>query len=199
MSSSKKRSGTLWIIIGILLILTALGLACYNLWDEKRANQVRCEVLEQLEPETVKTEEIIPDYRKFPEMEMPVEEINKNLYIGILEIPSLGLKFPVINEWSYPNLKISPCRYEGSVYQNNLIISAHNYQCHFGNIKTLLSGDEVKFTDLDGNIFEYIVAEMQIIDPADIEGMKSGLWDLTLFTCTYGGQDRVTIRCELIE
>ena len=132
-------------------------------------------------------------------MEMPVEEINKNLYIGILEIPSLGLKLPVINEWSYPNLKISPCRYEGSVYQNNLIISAHNYQCHFGNIKTLLSGDEVKFTDLDGNIFEYIVAEMQIIDPADIEGMKSGLWDLTLFTCTYGGQDRVTIRCELIE
>lgn len=199
MSSSRKRRGTLWMIIGVILILTALGLACYNLWDEKRADQERYEILEELEPKAVKIKDIIPDYQKFPEMEMPVEEINKNLYIGILEIPSLGLKLPVMSDWSYPKLKLSPCRYEGSVYQNNLIISAHNYQCHFGNIKRLIQGDEVIFTDLDGNVFDYKVVEMEVIAPMDIDGMKSGTWDMTLFTCTYGGQDRVTVRCELAE
>ena len=27
--------------------------------------------------------------------------------------------------------------------------------------------------------------------------MTSGDWDLTLFTCTYGGQERYTVRCTL--
>ncbi len=33
----------------------------------------------------------------------------------------------------------------------------------------------------------------------DVEEMITGDWDLTLFTCTLGGQTRVTVRCQLIE
>ena len=33
----------------------------------------------------------------------------------------------------------------------------------------------------------------------NIEGIESGNWDLTLFTCTVGGQSRVTIRFELLQ
>lgn len=27
--------------------------------------------------------------------------------------------------------------------------------------------------------------------------MKEGDWDLTLFTCTFGGQQRFTVRCSM--
>ena len=61
-------------------------------------------------------EEETPEYLRNPEMEMPVEEIEGNGYIGLLEIPALGLSLPVMSEWSYPNLKLAPCRYSGSAY-----------------------------------------------------------------------------------
>ena len=199
--SGKRKRGTLLILIGLLLIVAALFLALYNMWDEARVDEVKVVILEQLEPKAVENieEQELPDYKKYPDMEMPIKEIDGKPYIGILEIPYLNLKLPVISEWSYPNLKTAPCRYEGSAYQNNLIIAAHNYQSHFGNLKSLLQEEQIIFTDMDGNVFEYRVLEMEIIEPTDIERMESGEWDLTLFTCTYGGRDRVTIRCALAE
>lgn len=199
--SKEKKKGTILINIGLLLIVAAIFLAVYNVQDESRANESRIEILEQIVTESDKNPivEFVPDYKKYPDMEMPIKEIDGKPYIGVLQIPYLGLELPIMSEWSYPNLKISPCRYEGSVYQNNMIIAAHNYNCHFGDLKSLLQGEKVSFTDMDGNAFEYEVIEMEIINPTDIERMKSGDWDLTLFTCTYGGRDRVTVRCSLME
>ena len=117
-------------------------------------------------------------------------------YIGTLSIPALELSLPVMSQWSYPKLRIAPCRYAGSAYQGNLILSAHNYSSHFGQIGTLQAGDRVTFTDVDGNVFLYSVAEIQILQPGDVEEMLSGGWALTLFTCTLGGRTRVTVRCE---
>ena len=104
---------------------------------------------------------------------------------------------PIISNWSYPNLKKAPCRYSGSAYTNDLILAAHNFSSHFGNLKSLALGDTVLFTDVDGNVFSYRVAERETLQPTAIEEMKSGNWDLTLFTCTLGGSYRVTVRCVL--
>ena len=128
-------------------------------------------------------------------MDMPVKEVDGGKYIGVLEIPTLNLSLPVASQWSYPALRKSPCRYDGTAYKGNFIVSAHNYVSHFGNLKSLNEGDQVSFTDMDGNVFRYTVAALEVIMPEDIEGMKSGDWDLTMFTCTYGGQQRVTVRC----
>ena len=40
--------------------------------------------------------------------------------------------------------------------------------------------------------------ELETLDADAVDYMSAGDWDLTLFTCTYGGQSRVTIRCEEI-
>ena len=130
-----------------------------------------------------------------PEMEMPVETIDGVDYVGVLRIPTLALELPVISQWSYPLLKIAPCRYSGSAYQNNLVLCAHNYASHFGNLKNLHIGDAVTFTDMDGNLFTYQVAELETLPPQATEEMENGDWDLSLFTCTVGGQSRVTVRC----
>lgn len=195
----RNKKSTILIFIGILFLLASIVLTGYNLWDESRADQKRMQVLEQLQPETAEKQEQVPDPEKYPTLEMPEKEIDGNLYIGVLEIPYLNLQLPVLSEWSYPNLKTAPCRYQGSAYLNDLIVAAHNYKCHFGNLKSLPQGECLTFTDMDGNIFLYEVTEMEVIQPTDFEGMESGDWDLTLFTCTYGGRDRVTIRCVRID
>lgn len=203
--NSRKQRGLLSITIGLLLIAAALFLVSYNLYDELRAEQAAGQAVNKLEASTnqepLASDErtVIPDYVLSPNMEMPVETINGIDFIGVLRIPALELELPVISEWNYPNLKTAPCRYSGSAYLNNLIICGHNYTSHFGRLKTLSEGDIATFTDIDGNVFIYKMVERETLNPTDIEGMESGNWDLTLFTCTVGGQSRVTIRFELEE
>ena len=56
-------------------------------------------------------------------------------------------------------------------------------------------GSNVIFTDVDGNIFTYTVMVRETLMSTDVQQMESGGWDLTLFTCTAGGQNRVIVRC----
>ena len=67
---------------------------------------------------------------------------------------------------------------------------------HFGNLSQLNSGDEVIVTDMNGVSFYFEVSNIETLGAYDTEEMESGEWDLTLFTCTVGGANRVTIRCE---
>lgn len=187
--------------IGLLLIISAFSLTVYNIWDEQRAGQEVSKVIEQLSEEISETTEEAENeqlYLKHPDMEMPTVLIDGNRYLGILEIPALNLKLSIMESWSYPNLKISPCRYEGSVYSEDMIIAGHDYRSHFGLLKKLQQGDQIAFTDVDGNRFVYEVVGKEILAGTDVEEMESGDWDLTLFTCTYSGRTRMTIRCELL-
>ena len=214
----RKNKGMFWILAGLLLIVAALFLSAYNLHDEQRAEQSAMQAVDRLEevlspemdaePSVERAEEgetpvhdeetVIPDYILSPDMEMPVETVDGIDYIGVLRVPVLELELTVISQWSYPSLKIAPCRYGGSAYLDDLVLCAHNYSSHFGNLKTLQPGDAVTFTDMDGNEFHYEVAEVETLQPGAVEEMESGDWDLTLFTCTIGGRKRVTVRCERI-
>lgn len=140
----------------------------------------------------------IPDYILNPDMDMPVRKSNGQEYIGVLEIPALTLTLPVISEWNYDRLRKAPCRYAGSAYTDNLVIAAHNYKTHFGDLKRLNPGDAVIFTDAVGNRFEYEVALTETLMPRDVQEMKSAEFALSLFTCTVGGSYRVTVRCDRV-
>ena len=194
----KAKRGTVWINAGLLLIAAALFLSVYNEWESREARDSARQVIAQLcdalpteagEPTT------LPDVRR----EMPVKTIDGRDYIGVLSIPSLELELPVISQWDYPALKVAPCRYSGSLYQDNLIICAHNYASHFGKLKELQPGDIVLFTDMDEHVVTFQMVERETLNPMDAEGMEAGDWDLTLFTCTIDGQTRVTIRFERVE
>ena len=194
----KANRGTVWINAGLLLIAAALFLSVYNEWESHEARDSARQVIAQLcdalpteagEPTT------LPDVRR----EMPVKTINGRDYIGVLSIPSLELELPVISQWDYPALKVAPCRYSGSLYQDNLIICAHNYASHFGKLKELQPGDIVLFTDMDEHVVTFQMVERETLNPMDAEGLEAGDWDLTLFTCTIDGQTRVTIRFERVE
>ena len=130
---------------------------------------------------------------------MPTQEIDGKLYIGMLTVPYVNLELPVLSEYTDADLAVAPCRYYGSAYKNDMVITAHNYPSHFGPLRELRLGDEVIFTDVDGNEFRYTVQRFQTVRSTDVEEIKNSGYDLTLFTCTVGGYTRYTIRCELVE
>ena len=203
----KPKRGTAWINLGLLLLAAALFLAAYNRnesYQAQRQSDVVLEEMSQALEQTVPAQTVpgqteppaLPEVMEEPDREMPVRTIRGRDYIGVLTIPALELELPVLSQWDYTNLRIAPCRYEGSVYNGSLILCAHNYSSHFGRLKSLREGDVVQFTDMDDNVYTYQVVGLETLSPTDVEGMESGDWDLTLFTCTVGGQSRVTVRLE---
>lgn len=215
----RKTFGTILVALGLAMILGAVVLVAANLWEEKRAGELSQAALESLVeviptelPDTgwpdqenqsagdASEEEIeYPDYVLNPDMEMPEYTIDNIAYIGQLEMPDLQLVLPVISKTTGKLLQVAPCRYFGTAYHNDLVIGAHNYSYHFGNIGDLSYGSPVYFTDMDGNVFCYQVADIEILQPGDVEELCSGEWPLTLYTCTIGGRTRITVRCELAE
>ena len=136
-------------------------------------------------------------YERVPGIEMPGEKVNGHEYIGTLSIPSLGLKVPVQRNWSYENLSVSPCRYSGSAYAGNLAIIAHTY--HFGKLSSLALDATITFTDMENNVFRYVVREKNTISPNDANEIAYSGYDLTLVTCTLSGTKRVAVYCERVK
>lgn len=208
----KKAHGLCCILLGAILLIAALSLVLYNTNENKESREVANNILSELKiemPETTTAttvttleNDLFVYYAQFetttvPVIEEPKKEIDGNIYIGIIEIPALQLELPVMSEWSYPNLKLSPCRYKGTVAERNIIIAAHNYNSHFGRLKELYGGEDIIFTDTNGYPHYYEVSQITEINGRDIESMDFGsadTWDLTLFTCTLSGQSRVTVR-----
>lgn len=187
-----SKKGVPLIAIGVVLIALATALTLYNCYESCRAGELSQEAVAQLDD---KISSASADYGINQYMDMPVTEVGGHDYIGTLEISSLGLKLPVMNSFSYDNLSVAPCCYSGSIYNSNMVIAGHNYQTHFGKLKYLNIGDEVVFTDSDGNTFLYDVKNIEILPPTAVGQIRNSEWDLTLFTCTVGAKTRLVIRC----
>lgn len=217
-SMKKNRASALLLLVGLLLVASALLWAEHNTSLSRRAGEATREIVEALDKQIPRTIPIkqpesieqpqstpvpvpvdLPDYVLNPDMPMPVCEVKGVYYIGTLSIPTLDLELSVASELDYPTLDLSPCRYFGSAYKDNLVLSAHNYDAHFGRIGSLTSGTPLTFTDMDGNVFRYRVATVEILLPYDSDLMTESGYPLTLFTCTVGGRYRVTVRCTYAE
>lgn len=187
-------------VLGAVLVLAALSLFLSNQRENNEAGtsaeKILPQVMEQIETPGAGQEVEEPSYPDPYDPTMTEVEIDGYAYVGVLSIPSLELELPVMSEWDYTRLKIAPCRYAGSTKTDDLVICAHNYTRHFGPIRNLTPGDTVTFTDMDGVVWQYEVVAVDILAPTDVEDMTAGGYDLTLFTCTYGGASRVTVRCE---
>ncbi len=188
----KNKAGNILLGVGFVLLAAALILFLLNQREARRAEQSVEAVLPQM---LRQMEEPAASASAAPVLDADTMEIDGYNYIGYLSIPSLELELPVMDEWDYTRLKLAPCRYYGAVETDDLVISAHNYPRHFGNLAQLCAGDTVDFTGVDGLTSHYQVAEVAVLPPTAIEEMTCGEYALTLFTCTYGGKSRVTVRC----
>jgi sortase A len=204
----RHKISFLCILLGLILLLGAVGLAGYFLLENRAAGSAAANMAEQLVFETAsvtQTVELppsrqeIPDYVLDPNMEMPSAVVDGHDCIGVVEIPKLDKRLPVISRWSYDDLRIEPCRYDGSAYDGSLIIAAHNYTAHFGSLSTLQAGDRVTFTDMDGKVLVYAIMSVEVIPPTASDYVRYSGFDLVLYTCTYSGENRIAVFCERVE
>lgn len=122
--------------------------------------------------------------------------VDNKYYWGIIDIPEIGIKLPVMSEWNYDNLNISPCLFYNDEKNNRKIIAGHNYSSHFGKLKQLKQGDYIIFTNAENKRVIYKVLQTEILGSTDTDKMLGGDdWNLTLFTCSLSGYERVTVRC----
>ena len=203
-----RKTGTVLMVLGTVLIVAALALFLFNQRENAQAEQSMVDIMPQLVQQIQENtaEEIIVE--TIPPWELPQQidpenvepmselEVDGNGYIGCLSLPTLGLELPVMGDWSYSKLKVAPCRYAGNLHTEDLVIMAHNYSSHFGRIDQLSMGDPVLFADVNGKLTEFEVVGREVLPPTAVEEMTSGAYDLTLFTCTYGGKTRLVVYCD---
>lgn len=112
--------------------------------------------------------------------------------IGSLNIPSLGIDYPILSSTSETLLNVSLNKYWG-VNANevgNMVVLGHNYKDSrfFGKLVNIQKGAVVQVTDVSGRTLDYKVYETGIIDPYDTactSQLTDGHIDITLITCYY--------------
>ena len=207
--NSKVKTGKRLLITGAAFVLAALSVIVYNRTMDHNACSFTDSVMNNIhhyidsDKQLDETDDIFfsADQEVLQENDYILSdeiyfEYQNYYFTGYITIPELDLELPVMSDWSYDNLNISPCRYSGSVLTDNLVIAAHNYGNHFGRIGELVPGDEVIYTDPTGDSYRYEVSVTEVLKPEEIDRMISGEYDLTLFTCTWAGTERVVVRCE---
>ena len=160
MSKGKSKVGSVCLIIGALLLLSCVCWYLHLSHESNKAGEIAYQKLEAVKlyidkeahssvmtTELLMTEDTEPFIR-----ELSVVNIDGCPYIGYLTIPSQELEMPVADTWDDEILKTSLCRYYGSPFTDDLVIAGHNYKSSFGKLKNLAIGDEVSFTDMNGEV-----------------------------------------------
>lgn len=192
-----RTRGNKLVLGGLLFIAAALCLVGLNVHEQLSAGRASAEIGQKLEAEIPESSE----RQTGKEADEDVDgdkaiQIDGEDYLGMLSIPPISLELPVNDRYDESSLKRTPCRYEGSLKGDDLIIAGHSYPQHFGRLRELRIGDDVSICVADGSVVRYRVSSIETLAGDDVEGMEQGEWDLTLFTCTPDSASRTTVRCK---
>lgn len=175
----KKYRSVFCLIIGSLLIVTAL---CVMVFHTVGKEQKRYDAKRAL----AKVEELLPTVEEaFPEERskdyMPAMEIDGLNIAGILEVPKYSVKLPLRATWDSGAASALPCRYTGSVYNGTLVIGADGADGQFGCASKMDAGDLLFITDMEGGRYRYAVEKIEHSKSVKDEKLMAGDYDLTVF------------------
>lgn len=121
--------------------------------------------------------------------------------IAVLNIPSLGIEYPVLSTTSTELLKVSINKYWGPNPNcvGNLCILGHNYNDSrfFGKLNKIQNGDIIQLTDMKGKTLNYSVYDTYIVNPDNTDctsQITNGRTEITLITCTSTGKQRFVVK-----
>ncbi|MBQ3145330.1 MAG: sortase [Clostridia bacterium] len=131
-------------------------------------------------------------------------ELNKNgnyFVIGIIEIPKINIKYPILSDVNDELLKISACRFYGP-YPNkigNLCIAGHNYDNNsfFSNLYKLDIGDVINIYDSNKLLVTYSIYnkfETSKSDTSCTNQNTNGKREITLVTCNNINKNRLIVK-----
>ncbi|CAG9610773.1 class D sortase [Pseudoneobacillus rhizosphaerae] len=124
-----------------------------------------------------------------PEKKEQLKPIPPNI-VGIIEIPTINLKLPILKGTSEKVLNVGAGYLEGTAYpghEGNSAIAAHRSRTFgkmFNRLAEIHSGDEIVIETKEG-LFRYVVFDKFIVKPTDISVLKNSENEkiITLITC----------------
>ena len=184
------------ILVLALVIVLAMIIVKYgnNYKNEKEVSATLETIEQQLE-------------EKSPEDEKELLDVEYKGYKieGIIEIPKIDIKYPIINQTNEETMKLSITKFWGPEANEigNYTVAGHNNKdgTMFGKTKYLEIGDTIKLTNLKNETIEYKVFEIYSIDPDDVSIVNSvdpNTREITLITCTNGHKNRLITKARQI-
>lgn len=129
--------------------------------------------------------------------------ISENPIFGLLEIPSISLKYAVYSDYNDSLLKISPCKFYGKTPNQfgNICIAGHNYDnsLFFSNLSKLKEYDVIYLFDPNGNKYTYNVTGIYEVFPSDLSPVynyNNNEKTLTLITCNNKNNKRIIVKAK---
>lgn len=125
--------------------------------------------------------------------------------IGLIEIPSINISYPILENSSEDLLKISVCRFLGPLPNRigNLCIAGHNYKNNlmFSNLYKLNINDSIFITDLNNTKLEYSIYEKYTVKENNLNCTTNTTdAQITLITCNdTNNNERVVIKAKVKE
>lgn len=132
------------------------------------------------------------------------ENAKSNYILGIIEIKSINLYYPIFAYYSDNDLKVSPCRFYGPEpgKVGNICILGHNYNSNmfFSNVNLLKVNNKIVLYDNSQNAFNYFVESVYEVNNNDfspIYDYDKNEKNLTLITCNNINNNRIIIRARI--
>jgi LPXTG-site transpeptidase (sortase) family protein len=184
------------VLIVALIVVIAMIVIRYggNYLNEKEVSASLETIEEELNKEETQQSESLP------ELEFKGYKVE-----GIIEIPKINIKYPIIDHTNEETMKVSITKFWGPQANEigNYTVAGHNNKdgTMFGKTKYLQIGDKIKLTNLKNETIEYEVFKIYSIDPEDVscvESVESGTREVTLITCTNGHKNRLVTKARQI-
>ena len=184
------------VLIVALIVVIAMIVIRYggNYLNEKEVSSSLGTIEEELNKEETQQSESLP------EVEFKGYKIE-----GIIEIPKINIKYPIIDHTNEETMKVSITKFWGPQANEigNYTVAGHNNKdgTMFGKTKYLQIGDKIKLTNLKNKTIEYEIFKIYSIDPDDVscvESVENGTREITLITCTNGHKNRLVTKARQI-
>ena len=226
----KKKNYQIGFIISIVMIIVLISMYIYAEYDKIKNEEISQYILEsvaleeidyttiseeenalivaieksQMVEENISTNNLLEEEDKNAIYSGQYTAPNGNSYsiIGMINVPKVNIKYPIISETTDELMKVSVCKFWGPDANEigNLCIIGHNYKNSkfFSKLTQTVCGDTVEITDLSGKTVVYEVYDIYTVDPTDTKctsQLTQGKREVTLITCTNDTKQRIVIKC----
>lgn len=169
------------LLAGCVLILAAGVLGSVRAAGECRVRRALPELTQSLAALIPERTQAVSGMQT--EMRLPAIELGGEMLCGLMEVSESGVMLPVFASFDRTNGARRPAVYGGSPDAGTLILGG-NADC-FAFAQTLQGGETIRFTDLTGRTFSYVVGKIRHAKSL-AEGLSAETAELTLFVRLHG-------------
>lgn len=194
-TSTKQIIKQFLLISGICMLVYAAIIMFswqYTIHSSVQKTELYIQTLRSLIPEP---QGAVPEERR--DNTMAVLSLEGVDFVGILEIPRYGSVLPVGASWGH--ITKYPCLFSGSIYDSSLQIGGTTQSGQYDFYRDISPGDDIYFTDMEGNRFAYTVTTLRYEKHADKNALSQAESDLTLFIKNMYAFEYLIVFCSAVK